>query len=269
MLKKSKPPLVAAKKQHRSAFQRTISLLTVLIFSTITHAECALTSSWEPWEPYQFQQENEVTGLDIDLVKAIFKEANCSVTFVKRPWARTLKEVEAGTIDFASGASMNDEREEFAHFSLPYRDETMVLMVRKGEAVKFDLKQITDITGYDFQLGVVRDYHYGEDHKVGLETPEYKKRVNEVKDDTANLKKLTAKRLDGILIDKYTGPYLAKQAGLFDQIEVHPVYINSDNIYLMFSKRTVAPVMVEQINTALDRIKEKGEYDKIVERYLK
>ena len=145
----------------------------------------------------------------------------------------------------------------------------MVLMVRKGEAGKYDLKQITDITNYDFQLGVVRDYFYGEDHKVGLENPDYQKRVNEVKDDIANLKKLAAKRIDGILIDKYTGPYLAKQAGIFDQLEVHPVYINSYNIYLMFSKRTVAPVMVEQINSALDRIKDKGEYDRIVEGYLK
>ena len=182
---------------------------------------------------------------------------------------RALKEIEAGTIDFASGASLNAEREAFAHFSIPYRDETMVLMVRKGEAVKYPLKQITDIAGINFQLGVVRDYFYGEDHKTGLENPEYQKKVSEVKDDIANLKKLAAKRIDGILIDKYSGPYLAKQAGIFDQLEVHPVYINSDNIYLMFSKRTVAPVMVEKINAALDRIKAKGIYDKIVEPYLK
>lgn len=240
-----------------------------LSISIVAQAECQLTSTWEPWEPYQFQQDNEITGLDNDLVKAIFKEADCQVNFVKRPWARALKEIEAGTIDFASGASLNAEREAFAHFSIPYRDETMVLMVRKGEAAKYPLKQISDIAGINFQLGVVRDYFYGEDHKTGLENPEYQKKVNEVKDDIANLKKLAAKRIDGILIDKYTGPYLAKQAGIFDQLEVHPVYINSDNIYLMFSKRTVAPVMVEKINAALDRIKAKGIYDKIVEPYLK
>jgi polar amino acid transport system substrate-binding protein len=246
-----------------------VACLLGAFMSLQAQADCELTSTWEPWEPYQFQKGDEITGLDNDLVKAIFKEADCKVNFVKRPWARALKEIEAGTIDFASGASMNDERAAFAYFSLPYRDETMVLMVRKGEAVKYDLKQITDIAGMEFQLGVVRDYFYGEDHKAGMENPEYKKRVHEVKDDIANLKKLTAKRIDGILIDKYTGPYLAKQAGLFDQIEVHPVYINSDNIYLMFSKRTVTPVRVEQINAALDRIKDKGEYDKILERYLK
>ncbi len=246
-----------------------ITLFILSVFSTHLAAQCELTSTWEPWEPYQFQQDNEITGLDNDLVKAIFREAECKVNFVKRPWARALKEIEAGTIDFASGASLNAEREAFAYFSLPYRDETMVLMVRKGESEKYDLKKITDITQYEFQLGVVRDYFYGEDHKAGLDNADYKKRVNEVKDDIANLKKLAAKRIDGILIDKYTGPYLAKQAGIFEELEVHPVYINSDNIYLMFSKKTVTPVQVEHLNKALDQLKDKGEYDKIVQRYLK
>lgn len=82
---------------------------------------------------------------------------------------------------------------------------------------------------------------YGEDHKMGLENPDYKKRVSEVKDDDANLKKLVAKRIDGILIDKYTGLYLAKQAGILDQLEVHPVYVNSDNVYIMFSQRRSHP----------------------------
>lgn len=269
MITKTISHFMTAVLKRLSFCQQLIAFLFISMTTTLAYAECSLTSTWEPWEPYQFQKDNEITGLDNDLVKAIFIEADCKVNFVKRPWARALKEIEAGTIDFASGASMNDERAAFAHFSLPYRDETMVLMVRKGDAVKYELKKITDITGYNFQLGVVRDYFYGEDHKAGLENPEYQKRVNEVKDDIANLKKLAAKRIDGILIDKYTGPYLAKQAGIFDQIEVHPVYINSDNIYLMFSKRTVAPVMVEQINSALDRLKEKGGYDQIVERYLK
>lgn len=240
-----------------------------LTFSIQAMAECELTSTWEPWEPYQFQKGTEITGLDNDLVKAIFKQADCQVNFVKRPWARGLKEIEAGTIDFASGASLNAEREAFSHFSIPYRDETMVLMVRKGESDSYKLRKITDITDMKFELGIVRDYFYGEDHKQGLENPAYKKKISEVKDDVTNLKKLAAKRIDGLLIDKYVGPYLAKQEGIFDKIEVHPVYINSDNIYLMFSKKTVTPAFVDSINNAIDALKASGEFDQILEQYLK
>lgn len=243
--------------------------LVGLCISIAAQAECQLTSTWEQWEPYQYQEGDNITGLDNDLVKAIFKQADCQINFVKRPWARALKEIEAGSIDLASGASMNDERLQYAHFSIPYRDETMVLMVRKGEASKYDLRKITDIAAIKFELGVVRDYYYGDDHKAGLEDPVYKKKVSEVKDDTANLKKLAAKRIDGILIDKYVGPYLAKQVGIYDQLEVHPVYINSDNIYIMFSKKTVTPVFVESINTAIDTLKDNGEFDTILQRYLK
>lgn len=232
-------------------------------------ADCSLTSTWEPWEPYQYQDGDNITGLDNDLVKAIFKQADCQINFVKRPWARALKEIEAGSIDLASGASMNDERQQYGHFSIPYRDETMVLMIRKGDASKYDLRKITDIASIKFELGVVRDYYYGEDHKAGLEDPVYKKKVSEVKDDTANLKKLAAKRIDGILIDKYVGPYLAKQEGIYDQLEVHPVYINSDNIYVMFSKKSVTPNFVDSINAAIDTLKDNGEFDTILQQYLK
>lgn len=248
--------------------QCCVFILTAL-FTAQAWSDCSLTSTWEPWEPYQYQDGENITGLDNDLVKAIFKQANCQINFVKRPWARALKEIEAGSIDLASGASMNDERKQYAHFSIPYRDETMVLMVRKGEASKYDLRKITDIAGIQFELGVVRDFYYGDDHKAGLEDPTYNKKVSEVQDDTANLKKLAAKRTDGILIDKYVGPYLAKQMGIYDQFEVHPVPINSDNIYLMFSQKTVTPVFVDSINTAIDTLKDNGELDTILQRYLK
>ncbi len=243
-------------------------LLIITLCSTHSLADCALISSWEPWEPYQYQHEDNITGLDNDLVKAIIENTDCKISFVKRPWARALKEIEKGTVHLAPGASINAEREEYAYFSLPYRDETMVLMVRKGESPSYPLKTINDITKQSFKLGVVRDYFYGEAHKEALLDPEYQSRVSDVKSDTANLQKLASKRVDGILIDRYVGPFLAKQLDLLDEIEVHPLNINSDNIYLMLSKKSVSEETVAKINRGLEKLKQDGRYNEIIKRYL-
>ncbi|MDX1453661.1 MAG: transporter substrate-binding domain-containing protein [Oleiphilaceae bacterium] len=251
-----------------SALVKISLVLSLLGFSVLSQAECSLETTWEPWEPYQYQTDGQITGLDVDLVRAIMAQAGCDVNFNKRPWARALKEVESGSIHVVSGASINDERRQYANFSEPYRDETMVLMVRKGESGNYALKALTDIISGDFRLGVVRDYYYGEQHKQNMLNAEYKKRVSVVNTDTANLKKLVSGRVDGILIDRYTGPFLAKQEGLGGKLEVHPLSVNSDNIYLMFSKKSVDAATIDKVNAALAAIKANGTYDKIVNNYL-
>ena len=251
-----------------------ISLTTLLLLcAQSAWSDCSLSSSWEPWEPYQFELGNNVTGLDNDIVKAVFEKAGCAVKFVKRPWARTLIEVESGTVDLTPGASALEERKKYANFSDPYRDELMVLMVRKGESAKYPLTKLEDIKSIKFSLGIVRDYFYSEDFKTALLSPNFKARVSEVSDDDTNLKKLVAGRIDGLLIDKYAGPYLAKKQGFGDQVEIHPVKVdsnnNGNNVHLMFSKKSVPVETIDKINAALQALRASGEYDKIINGYIK
>ncbi len=256
------------KQAHRRLAAKLIGFALATLLSTQSQAACSLSSSWEPWEPYQYQDKETLTGLDVELVQAIFKQADCKISYKKRPWARALKEIESGATDFVSGASLNEERQQYANFSTPYRDETMVLMVRKGEVGKYSLEKLSDIVKADFKLGIVRDFFYGDEHQKSMEDEAYSKKVSIVNSDTANLKKLLAGRVDGILIDRYTGPFLAKQEGAGNKIELHPLKVSSSDIFLMFSKKSVPSETIEKVNTALEAIKQNGTYQAILNRYL-
>ena len=48
-------------------------------------ADCELSLGWEPWEPYQYKDGETLTGLDVELVSAIFERANCKITYVEAP----------------------------------------------------------------------------------------------------------------------------------------------------------------------------------------
>lgn len=230
---------------------------------------CELTSAWEAWEPYQYESNNVVTGLDNDLVSAIARQAGCTVKFVGRPWARALHELKEGLIQVAPGASINEERQQFSHFSQPYRDEIMALFVRKDESKKYDLKKITDILNYEFNLGGTRDYYYGKDFEKAMESKAFSARVALTPNADQLFKKLVAKRVDGVLEDKFVGIYQLKKSGLLEQVEIHPLVVNEGKIYLMYSKKSVTPEVVAKWNDAIVTIKSNGVYDKIVSNYSK
>jgi polar amino acid transport system substrate-binding protein len=247
-----------------------ILIAAFLLFSFGTSkAECLLTSPWEPWEPYQsVDQTGKVTGLDIDLVTAIFESAGCSVDFQKRPWKRTLLEVKMGRLDIAPGASFSKEREEFAYFSDAYRNEVMSFFVLKENLSKYNFSTLEEIIGTDLSIGVVRGYHYGEQFETVRKDKRNKVNIQESGADETNLKKLLKGRVDMAVIDTYTGFFLLKQLGIDKKIVKHSVLVNSNEIHVMVSKISPTKGVVKKFNAGLAAIKASGQYQKIVDRYL-
>ena len=51
--------------------------------------KCSLTMGWDPWAPYQYlTPDNQVNGLEIDLISAISNEAGCELKFVQNEYLR-------------------------------------------------------------------------------------------------------------------------------------------------------------------------------------
>jgi len=253
----------------RSIFNRIGATAILLALASTTWGECKVISNWEPWEPYQYMDDaGKVTGLDNDLLSAIAREAGCEVFFAKRPWKRSLQELKNGQADVAPGASITEERKAFANFSDIYRNETMAMMVLKENLSKFPFKRFDDFEKSGMRVGVVRGYYYGERFKKAMESKEFRARVQMVNGDDKNLKKLLKGRIDGALIDPFVGTFLLKQMDENSRVAIHPVTINSDGIYLMYSKKSVSKEVIEKLNNGLKAIRASGEYQKIVDGYL-
>lgn len=255
----------------KKLFGRLISIcfLASSLLSGAVLADCALSVGWEPWQPYQLKVGDKVTGLDNDLFSAIAAQAGCVVTFKERPWKRILEEVKLGELDVALGASKTEERAVVANFSDPYREETMVMYVRKGDAAKMGYHSFTEMTGKPIKIGVIKDYFYGDEFAKAKDSAQFQSQLSEVVNDEQNLKKLIASRLDAILIDKFVGADLVKQNGWGSKVEVHPLAVASDSVYLLLSKETVTPEIMKKLNDALAEIKQNGKYQEIVDSYLK
>ena len=229
---------------------------------------CQLNMGWDPWEPYQYlTPENEVKGLEIELVSAMAKEAGCDIKFVQKNWMNLLNGIRNGSIDVLGGASKTSARESFAHFSDQYRYESFVLYVRKGEAAKYTGSSLKEILAGDFKLGVTEDYIYGDEVSELQDSPDNANKFVSVPTTEVNYYNLVQNQIDGFLEDPFVAAYTIKRKGLGDQIEAHPISVHSGDVSLMFSKKSVSEETVVAFNDALTKLKESGEYKKILDKY--
>ena len=128
-------------------------LAAVLLFPSSAvgqNAQRELKSGWYPWDPYQYTVvKNDVkrlTGLDVQLIRAVFEQMGYEVAYEDVSWEQHQLDVKNGVRDIAAGAFKNAERAEYAYFSEPYRKETDVLYVRKGEASRYSFSDVLDLT---------------------------------------------------------------------------------------------------------------------------
>ena len=255
------------RKIRKKAAVITTALL-LISFSLFPADMKKLISSWEPWEPYQYMQLDKVTGLDIQLLTAILNNMDYEVEFLERPWARQLVEIKMGKIDLTGGASKTPEREQYAYFSEPYRTESVVLYILKEKAGKIKISSLDQIAGSSFKLGVTRDYYYGEEYEKLLENPAFRRNLQEVTDEEINYKKLIGGRIDGFLGDPIVSTRGLKKNRLFSKVHVQ-FEVYSDDIYVMFSKKSTSPALVAKFNKSLSELKANGIHKGILNKYLR
>lgn len=257
-------------RQFADLFCMTIVIFFLLFPSNLSADDKRVyVYSWEPWEPYQIvDKTGKLTGLDINIIEAVLDNMGEPYKWQKTPWKRVLKDMDEGFLDGAPGASITDERKQWAWFSDTYRQELVVLFVQKGKKELYPFETLTDIIKSDITIGVARGYYYGEGYKKLIKNEAFARRIEKVKVNELNYKKLALGRIDGFLCDPVAATAGLKSLDMLDMVEIHPMKVYADDVHVMFSKKRVPWEYVRKFNKSLAELKESGEYDKILGRYL-
>lgn len=208
--------------------------------------------------PYQDVNDFGVPiGLDIDITRALFTAMRCDVEYVSVGWPRALLMLEKGIVDVLAGASYSPERAEYAHFSKPYRHETVALFVREGQVSQFPLTSLADVETQTFRLGVTGKALYGPDFAALMERPGFRAMVTEMQGQELPAL-VSLGRLDGYLLDVeiaavYNRDRLATQPapGALDR---HPaITIDNGPVHLMLSRATITDDFMDRLNRAIEQ----------------
>lgn len=228
---------------------------------------CQLTMGFDAWEPYQYiGVGNVVTGLDVEIVHAVADRMGCTVAMHQSTWVELLGALRTGEVDFVLGASMTEDRQQFAYFSAPYREERFILYVRRYEG-SMPYQNITEFVEAGHKVGIVNEYYYGDEITRLYNDDNYYQQFVGAIISEMNMARLIDEEIDGFLEDSFVGASILRRKGLDEYIEPHGIDLGSSDVYVMFSQQSVMPETVAAFNEGLRQIKADGSYQQIIDKY--
>lgn len=151
-------------------------------------------------------------------------------------------------------------------FSDPMFEILELVYVDNTHPIKFDTdadlegKRLCRLAGYSVWELDQDGRNWLKDGKVTLERPE---RVADC------FQMLADNKVDAVLIDEFAGKAVIKEMGMLDRIQPLPRPINVEPLNVLIHKGNPrAEELVQIINAGLAKLKEKGDYQKIVGTHL-
>ena len=215
--------------------------------------------------PMGYEEKNgQYAGFDIDLAKLVSEKLGIQVHFQPIDWDMKETELQNGTIDAIwNGYSATDERREKVAFTIPYMQNTQVIVSKKTSNIRSveDMKDKvlgaqTGSSGYlDFeaQPELLKNYVKNND------ADQYQS-FNEALIDLKN------DRIDALLIDRVYANYYLASEGIMDDYEIFPAGFESESFAVGVRKSD--KTLQEQLNQAFVSLYQEGKFQEISQKWF-
>jgi glutamine transport system substrate-binding protein len=210
--------------------------------------------------PFEMVDENnKITGFDIDLIKAIAEDQGFKVEIQDLGFDSLVSAVQTGAIDIiASGLSITPERLEAVDFSEPYIDAGLSIAVQHNNET---IKGLDDLKGkvVAVQIGTT-----GADKANDLKEEGLIKDIKYFNTVDVVMMELINGGVDAVINDlPVTEAYMAKQP---NKIKVVGEVLESDSYG--FAVRKGNKELLEKINAGLKNLIENGKFAEIQLKYF-
>lgn len=206
--------------------------------------------------PYEYLEGEEITGLEIELVKTILKDAGMKPEFQNMDFDGMLTALSSGKVDMAvAGLSVTPDREKTFDFTRTIFDNTVHIMFKKDKPyeTKDDLKG----KKVGFQTGTTAGDFISENLKDS-EGKGYASYTQAIMD-------LENGKLDAIIMDQVPAERMIKEKKDL-ALSKEPLYKDK---YAFAVKKGQNPELLKTINDGIEKLKKDGKYDEIVNKYFK
>ena len=209
--------------------------------------------------PFVFQDSNnKYTGIDMDLIKAIAKDQGFTIEITNPGFDAALNAVQSGQADgMIAGMSVTDARKETFDFSEPYYTANAILAV----------KESSTIASYKDLKGKTIGVKNGTASQTFLTKSQskYDYKIKTFADASSMYDSLNSGSVDAVMDDEPVVKYSISQGQkLKTPIKGTPI---GDTAFAV--KKGSNPELIQMFNNGLANIKKNGQYQKILDKYLK
>lgn len=205
------------------------------------------------YAPFAFQDEKskEYVGFDIDLIKAIAKQAGFEITINNVNFDGLIPALQSGNLDIViSDMTINDERAQKVNFSKSYYKAGLGIVVNSDNST---INSFQDLEGKNIAVSIGSTGAEAAQKIKGVKIREF----NNIADAFLELK---AHGVDAVINDIPVNEYYILHEGSKDA-KILNEQLNAEDLGIATSKKN--PELTKTINQALDELKKNGEYAKI------
>lgn len=215
--------------------------------------------------PMGYEEKNgQYAGFDIELAKLVSEKLGIQVYFQPIDWDMKETELQNGTIDVIwNGYSATDERREKVAFTIPYMQNTQVIVSKKSSNIRSveDMKDkvLGAQTGSSGYLDFEAQPELLKNHVKNNDADQYQS-FNEALIDLKN------DRIDALLIDRVYANYYLASEGIMDDYEIFPAGFESESFAVGVRKSD--KTLQEQLNQAFVALYQEGKFQEISQKWF-
>ncbi len=205
--------------------------------------------------PYEYHDGGEIVGIDVEVAEAIAAKLGMTLEIEDIAFDSIILELQSGKADFgAAGMTVREDRLANVDFSDTYTTASQVIIV----------KEDSDITGPDdlagkfigVQLGTTGDIYASDYEEQGSTIERYNKGFEAVQ-------AMIQDKIDAVVIDVEPAKvFVSQNEGI--KILDEPLTVEEYAIAVKIGNTE----LLEKINTALGELKESGELQAIIDKYI-
>ena len=268
--------------KKRKGILGLLALVGMVVMSLAGCTQLASNPTVDNWDKYQqqksitvgfdntfvpmgFEEKNgNYAGFDIELAKYVSKKLGITVHFQPIDWDMKETELQNGTIDAIwNGYSATDERRLKVAFTIPYMQNTQILVVKKTSGIHSVEDMMGKVLGAQNGSSGMLDF---EEHPEvlknrvkGGDADQYQS-VNEAIIDLKN------DRIDALLIDRVYADYYLTTEGIADEYDTIPSGFESESFAV--GVRPADRKLLEALNEAFKELYQEGIFQQISQKWF-
>ena len=210
--------------------------------------------------PYEYKDGETIIGIDAEVAKLIADKLGLKLEIADVDFDSIIPGVQTGKYDMGmAGMTVTDERKQKVNFSDSYAKGIQVIIVKEGSDIKskddLEGKKIgtqQGTTGYIYASDTPENGGYGEENVIGYAS------------GAVAVEALKSGKVDCVIIDNEPAKaYVAANTGL----KILDTEFTNEDYAICFSKKN--PELQKKVNDALNELKASGEFQKVVDKYIK
>ena len=240
--------------------KKSIKFFTV-VFSLLLLFSCKETSKdtivvgiFPNFPPFEYLDNGELVGLDVDIMNLLATKINKKVIFKQMQSIGIMFALQSNKIDaIISAMTITEERKKQVDFTEPYFTSKQVIIVKKDDS---GVKSVKDLQTKKIgvQLATTGDLFISNftNNKVQFDS------------GAVAIMGLNAGRVDAVVIDKEPAVKLVKN---YQNLKILDILAVDESYGIAVNKNNNQ--LLNELNKALEEIKNNGELKRIEDKYFK